>query len=120
MARPSRKRGFETHCRLSWNSACMMPMRAGPPKPVAPNFQNPAAISFQAPTAGSVIELHLCAAAAGQRSLVDHDGGGDVLQGGSRAVEDNDLVAAGPPGATAGDDIGQLGVHALPGHQSGR
>jgi len=29
--RPSTKRSFDTHCRLSCNSACMIPMMAGPP-----------------------------------------------------------------------------------------
>src|SRR5262245_36520934 len=111
-ASPSTNCGLPIHCRRSWNSACITPMIAGPPYAVRPILRKLATISR--------IELHLCTAPERASLFVDDDGGRDVLQRGTRAVEDRDLVVAGTARLAAGDDVGELRVHLLTRHQPGR
>src|SRR5205085_8562451 len=68
---PSRKRGFDVHCRRSWVSACMTPMIAGPPYAVVPILRKLVAISFHVAANDSVIESHLGATPRRACGLVD-------------------------------------------------
>src|SRR6267142_3855085 len=117
-AMPSRKRGFDVHCRRSWNSACITPMIAGPPYAVAPILRNPAAISLQLMANDSGIERHLHAAAASARVVVDGDRRRDVLQRRPAAVEHDDFVVTRAPRPAPHDHVGELGVHLLARHQA--
>src|SRR5262245_18325198 len=67
----------------------------------------------------SRIELHLCSAPCGARLLVDRDGGGDVLEGPSAAIEDRDFVAPRPTRPPARHDIAELRVYAFASHEAG-
>src|SRR5687768_9959040 len=70
------------------------------------------------PSGISVTERDLRPTPGCARLLVNGDGGGDVLQGRSAAVEDRDLVAARAARPTSRHDVTELRVHLLARHQS--
>src|SRR5688500_7769528 len=109
-ASPSTNCGLVSHCRRSWNSACITPRIAGPPYAVRPILRKLVRISR--------IELHLRAATGGARLLVDDDRRGHILKGRARAVEDGDLVGAGAAGTAPDDHVRELRVHLLTRQQS--
>src|SRR5262245_9804502 len=60
------------------------------------------------------LEVHGRATPGGASLLVYRDRRGDILERGSRAVEDRDLVLAGTAWAPTGHDLRELGVDLLP------
>src|SRR5262245_31422016 len=92
-------------------------MMAGPPYAVAPTFRKPVTISFHAVVGESGIELQLHPPPGGPRLLVDHGRRGHVLQCDTAAVEDDDLVVAPASGPASDDNVRELGVHLVAGHQ---
>src|SRR4030095_16204299 len=62
----------------------------------------------------STLEVHGRATPRGASLFVHCDRGGDILECGSRAVEDRDLVLARATRAAAGHDLRELGVNLLP------
>src|SRR5262245_66205983 len=84
---------------------------AGPPYAVRPTLRKLARMSR--------IELHLCSASRGARLLVDGDGGGDVLERCSAAVEDRDFVGPRSARPAARYDFAEFRVDAFATHETG-
>src|SRR5919108_4199768 len=64
------------------------------------------------------MEHYLDPSAGGSRLLVDGDRRRDVLESRAAAVEDGDFVAPRATRSAPSDDIGELRVHLLAGHES--
>src|SRR5919204_2534684 len=84
-----------------------------------PILRNPVTISFHG-GAASAIEFHLRAATERTRLLVDDDGGGHILEGSARAVEDGDLVGPRASRAPPAHDLRELGMNVVATEETGR